>query len=159
MQNGTRHWCAQSLSSWFCDFLPGTRLLKSSNRFAAYSSYPIELELGRIILVISTHNRPKQDFCFQGRCGARLLEYSNRFTAYSSYPIELKRGRMILEIIPHNHSESDFFITPRGAVGVWLLKFPNRFTACSIYPIELKLYDDTRQQSAQSLWAGFSKGA
>ena len=40
----------------------GARLSKSSNRFTAYSSYPIELKLGRMILDISSHNRSEPEF-------------------------------------------------------------------------------------------------
>ena len=40
----------------------GARLLKLSNRFTAYSIYPIELKLGMKILDINLHNRYEQDF-------------------------------------------------------------------------------------------------
>ena len=45
------------------------RLLKSSNRFTAYSSDPHELKLGRIIPNITPHNRPGPDlsFTYRGR--------------------------------------------------------------------------------------------
>ena len=48
LHNDNRRWFAQSFSPRFCDSLPGARLLKYSNRFTAYSSYPIELKLGRM---------------------------------------------------------------------------------------------------------------
>ena len=67
LQSDTRHWCAQSLSPWFSDFLPEARLLKSSNRFTAYSSYPIELKLGRMILDISPLDRLASDCSISSR--------------------------------------------------------------------------------------------
>ena len=58
-------------SALFFDFLRrsavGARLLKFSNRFTAYSTYPIELNLGRMILDISLHNRYEQDILGAGR--------------------------------------------------------------------------------------------
>ena len=42
--------------------------LETSNRFTAYSSYPIELKLDRMILDTGPHNRSEPDFSisFQG---------------------------------------------------------------------------------------------
>ena len=92
------------------------RLLKSSNRFTAYRSYPIELKLGRMILDIIPHKLSTSDFSISqgGAVGARFLSYLNRSTAYSSHAIELKLGRMILDISPHNRSESDFPVSFKG---------------------------------------------
>ena len=97
----------------------GARLAKSSNRFTAYSSYPIELKLCRMMLVISLHNRSPSDFSIspRGRCGGAPLEILNRFTAYKFYLIELKLDRMILDISPLDRSELDFSISSRGRCG------------------------------------------
>ena len=48
----------------------GARLLKSTNRFTAYSSYPIELKLGSMILDINPHNRSASHFSvpLRGSC-------------------------------------------------------------------------------------------
>ena len=97
----TKHQSAQSCGSGCFDFFTGgvvrAHLLRSSNRFTAYSFYAIELKLGRMILDISLHNRLESDFPFspRGAVGARLLKFSNRFTAYSIYPIELKLSMII----------------------------------------------------------------
>ena len=113
--------------------------LKSSNRFTAYSFYPIELKLDRTIPDINPHNRSELDFSISFQ-GARLLKYLNRFTAYSIHPIELKFGRIILDIIPYNFAQPGFRLTFRGCCGARLLQFSNRFnTFCSSYAIELKL--------------------
>ena len=78
----------------------GARLSKSLNRFTAYSSYPFELKLGRMIPDIISHNRSELDFRSEGAVKARLLIYVNRFTTYSINQIELNLGRMILDISP-----------------------------------------------------------
>ena len=46
----------------------GAHLLKFSNWFTAYSFYPIELKLGRMVLDISLHNCYEQDFRGAGGC-------------------------------------------------------------------------------------------
>ena len=90
---------AQSLEAGFFDFLlgsaVGTRLLRSSNRFTAYSSYPIELKLDGTLLKHQSAQSLGIGFSDfpQGAVRARLLKSSNRFTAYSSYQIELKLGK------------------------------------------------------------------
>ena len=53
---------ASDYSISFQGALLGARYLKSSNRFTAYSIYPIELKFDRLILDISPHNRSKLDF-------------------------------------------------------------------------------------------------
>ena len=113
--------------------------MQSSNRFTAYSSYLIELKLGKMILDISPRKLDELDFSPGGAVGTRLLETPNRFTAYSSHTIELKLGMMVLDISPLDRSTSDFSVPPGGAVATRLLKFSIRFTAYSIEPIELKL--------------------
>ena len=110
--------------------------MKSSNRFTAYSSYPIELKLGWIILDISSLDRFASDCpisTYGALWGARILKSLNRFTAYNFYSIELKFGRMTLGISPLDRCPS------RGAVAARLLRHLNRFTGYSIHPIELKL--------------------
>ena len=93
------------------------RLLKSSNQLTAYSSYTIDLKVGRMLLVISQYNRLESDFSIspEGAVGARLLRSSNRFTAYS-YPIDRKLDRFIQVISPHNPSIRFFIILPGRAV-------------------------------------------
>ena len=49
----------------------GARLLKFSNRFTAYSSDPIDLKFGMVILDINLHNRYEQDF-LGAREGSRI---------------------------------------------------------------------------------------
>ena len=73
-------------------------------RLTAYSSYPIELKLGRMILDNCPHNHSEPDFSIpsRGRCGVAPFEIYSRFTAYSYYPIELKIDKMILAISLHN---------------------------------------------------------
>ena len=92
------------------------RLLKSSNRFTAYSSCPIELKLSAMILDISPLNRSKPDFSnsFKGALWRRAscnIQINSQPT--SSYPTELNHGRMILDINPHNRSASN--VSPEGA--------------------------------------------
>ena len=74
----------------------GVRLLKSSNRFTAYSSHAIELKFGRMIHDISPHNRSEQDFLIspQGALGDPCvkrapLKYSNGSAALVTQLIEL----------------------------------------------------------------------
>ena len=58
--------------------LLGERLLKSSDRSTAYSSYAIELKFGRVILHISPDNRSTSDFSIspRGRCEGTSLKFS-----------------------------------------------------------------------------------
>ena len=68
---------AQSLILRFPHWDAGeTLLLNSSNRFTAYSSYPIELKLGSKILDISPYNRSESNFpCSpRGRCWGAPFE-------------------------------------------------------------------------------------
>ena len=106
----------------------GVRRLKFSNLLTGYSSHPIELKHGRIIIDVKSHNRLEPDFS-DFLMGARLLKSSNRFTAYSFYPIDPKLGRMILDISSHNRSrphfsissrslEPDFSFSPRAQCGI-----------------------------------------
>ena len=53
----------------------GARLLKSLNRFTAYTIHPIELKLGRMILHINLLNHYEQDFLGTGE----VLSISNFF--------------------------------------------------------------------------------
>ena len=61
-----------ALSSWF-------RLLKSSNRFTAYSIHPIELKLGRMTLDLSPHNLAESEFLLPPKrwCGGAHLAIHN----------------------------------------------------------------------------------
>ena len=103
----------------FFDFLPGgavlSRLLKSPNRFRAYTSHAIELKLGRVILDISPYNRSEPDFSISFQ-GGRLLKTLNRFTSHSIHPIELELDRMIVNICSLNRSKLDSSISFQGAL-------------------------------------------
>ena len=92
--------------------------MKFSNRFTAYSSYPVQLKLGRMIMNISPLDRSGRNFRFhsRGAVGARLLKSLKRFTAYSVHPIELELDRMILDISPLSYSKLDFSISFQGAL-------------------------------------------
>ena len=62
----------------------GARPFKSSSRFTAYISYPLELKLGRMIQDISLHNRSEQDFFRfppRGRCVGVSLEIFKSITS------------------------------------------------------------------------------
>ena len=54
----------------------GARLLRFSTRFTAYSSYRIEMKLGRMILGISPQNLSESDFPFslRGHCWGAPFE-------------------------------------------------------------------------------------
>ena len=121
----------------------GARLLKSSNRFAAYTSYVIELKLGTIP-DISPHNRSDRIFRFPFR------KHTSWDIQIDSQPkvlilIDSKRPRMLLDINPHNPilaqslDDGFFDFSPEGAVGACPSKYSNWSTACSSYSIELKL--------------------
>ena len=61
---------------WFpLESAVAARLLKSWNRFTAYSFYAIELKLCRMIADITPYNHSELDFStfFQGRCGCAPL--------------------------------------------------------------------------------------
>ena len=65
----------------------GARLLQSSNRSTAYSSYVIELKLDRMMLGISPHNRLTSDYfliSLRGRCGALEIFKSFHSLQYPS---------------------------------------------------------------------------
>ena len=96
--------------------LRGACLLKSSNRFTAYSIHAIELKLDRRILDISSLRwKPDFSIAFQKVLwGARLLKSSNQFTAHNSYAIELKLSRMLLDISPYNRFQSDSPVFSQG---------------------------------------------
>ena len=97
----------------------GKRLLRFTIRCTAYSSYAVELKLGRMILDISPHNLAKEDFSISSEevlWGARLLRSSIRFAAHSSYAIEVKLSRMILEINPIASSRI-FRFPPKALLG------------------------------------------
>ena len=114
----------------------GAYILKSSNQFTVYSSYPIKLKLGRMILDISPQNCPSRIFRSPSRwrCGGAFFANLNRFTAYSPYVIELKLCRMIQNIRPHNRSASEFSIYSRRCCGgARPLKFSNRFTDINLH--------------------------
>ena len=134
------------------------RLLKSSDRFGVYSSYPIELKLGRMILIISPHNRSASNFSIPsgGAVGLRLFKSSSAFTTDNFYPIELNLGRMVLDISPHNHSASDFSISLRGRYGAPPLEIFKSIHSLQFVPDSAETrYYDARQQSAQSPGAVF----
>ena len=112
-------------------------------QFTAYSFYPIELKLGRMIADVSSHNRSGPDFSISCQRGfwRRALQCSNRFTAYSSYPIELK-FRIIPDISPHNRYEQDFL----RAGGVRVTEFfADVICACSLISL-------SREISISSVW-------
>ena len=97
----------------------GARLLKSSNRFTAYSSDPIELKLGRMILHMNPLDRVVWDSSIsaRGRCGSGSpLEIFKSTHRLQFYPTELKFDRMILDISPLNRSELNFSISFRRAL-------------------------------------------
>ena len=80
----------------------GTLWGHASNRLTAYYIHPIELELGWMILNLSSHNIAKlESFLSRICCGARLLKFSSRFTAYSIHPTQLKLGSVILDLSLH----------------------------------------------------------
>ena len=99
----------------------GGALLKSLNRFAAYSSDPTERKLGKIIPDTSPPIVQSWIFRFhsKGHCGGAPLKSSNQFTAYSIHAVELKLCRVILKMsacaivmsrIFWVHEEKDFRI-------------------------------------------------
>ena len=108
------------------------RLLRFSNRFTSYSSYAIQLNLGRMILDISPHNPSESDFPVPpgGGVGTGLLEFSNRFTAYRIYPIEMKVGMVIPSYRSAQWYEQDFL---GAGEGLRILKFLRTFFACSLF--------------------------
>ena len=71
------------------------------------NSYPIEMNLGRMVPEINSNNPSNWSFPSRGDAGARLLKFSNRFTAYIIQPIELKLGKMILDISLYHLVEPD----------------------------------------------------
>ena len=85
------------------------RVLKFSNRFTVYRSYPIELEFGRMIIVISPHNRSESGFsiCPTGQCRGAPLDIFKSIHSLHFYPIELKLFRMILDDSSLDLSEPD----------------------------------------------------
>ena len=93
-------------------FFPGRRcgahLLKFPSRFTAYSSYLIELQVDRMILVISPHDRTKPYLLTSFDSRACPLKFSNRLTVHSSHPIRLKLDKILLDIILRNRYEQDF---------------------------------------------------
>ena len=125
LQNDTEHWCAQSLSPWFCDFLQGGavgfRILKFSVSISSLITWPTMLKLCRMVRKVAQSLIWR--YLRAGAVGARLLIYSNRFTAYSFYLIEPKFCNMILGISPHSHLQPDFSISFHGKL--WGLAFWN----------------------------------
>ena len=115
-------------------------LLKSSNRFTAYSIYPIERKLDRMIVEISSQllrdglfDSPKR------RCGGAHLEIFKSIRSQLFYLIELKLGRMILDVSPHNRWKPHFSVLPRTCCGARLLESSRSIHSLHYYPIELKL--------------------